>query len=127
MMNLRPCYLRLMNFLQRLWRYLIGIMLGCVIVYMMFPDRDWLAWTPSKTLIRQVNTFPLQLTDSMATQLRTDRALPPRVLHARTFGKPDFSRSDTRTDPKRYLISDGDLLLTVTIERDTLITLVGID
>ena len=116
-----------MNFLQRLLRYAVGLSIGCLIVYMMFPDRDWLAWTPSKTLIRQVNTFPLQLTDSIASQLRADRTLPARVLHARTFGRPDFSRSDTRTSPKRYLISDGDIQLTVTIEQDTIIRLVGVE
>jgi hypothetical protein len=116
-----------MNFGQRLLRYLVGIFLGCVVVYMMFPDRDWLAWTPSRTVIRQINFFPMMVSPEVECRLRCEPRLAAHIIRAKTTGRPVFSRSDTRGVPKRYLISDGRTELTLTIQSDSLITLTAVN
>lgn len=116
-----------MSFIQRFFRYLLGIVIGCVIVYMMFPNRDWLSWTPSKSLMRQISYFPLNLNEDIQCRLRCEPDLAPRIARARAFGRPDFANSETRSTPKVYLIRDGRSELTVTILNDSIITLVKIN
>jgi len=115
-----------MNFWQRLLRYFIGVTIGCVVVFMIFPTRDWLSWTPSKALMRQINQFPLQLSDPVKCQLKCDRALSAHITRAQVFGKPDFSRSETKNLPKRYIVNDDRMELTYTIQSDSVITLVAL-
>lgn len=123
----RPTYLRCMTFVQRLLRYLIGVLIGCFIVFLLFPNRDWLSWTPSRVLMRQVNYFPMQLHPNIRCLVRCDRTLAARILHARAAGKPDFNRSLTRAVPRIYRIADGPTELTVSIENDSLITLLDVN
>jgi len=109
------------SFLHRLSRYLLGIAIGCLLLFMMFPDRDWLSWTPSKTLMRQINYFPAEWSDSLKTQVLRKPELAGHIARVKAFGRPDFSKSQTRTNPKVYLITDGSAELKVLIEADSLI------
>ncbi|MCC6599148.1 MAG: hypothetical protein IT223_00565 [Crocinitomicaceae bacterium] len=43
-----------MNFGQRLFRYLIGVTIGCALVYMMFPNYNWLGWTPENQIMKNI-------------------------------------------------------------------------
>ena len=40
----------MVKFSQRLFRFLIGVTIGCLLVYVMFPNYDWLGWLPGKQI-----------------------------------------------------------------------------
>jgi hypothetical protein len=111
-----------MNFKQRLLRYLIGVGIGCVIVYAMFPNRNWLGWTPGNTVFRTIAYFGMDLSDRARCQLACDQRIAAGITHAAVFGKVDFGKSETEEKQKKYLITLGQTKMTVAIT-DTIVTL----
>ncbi|MFM7233825.1 MAG: hypothetical protein ACKOZM_04485 [Flavobacteriales bacterium] len=97
-----------MNFKQRLLRYLIGVAIGCAVVFFMFPNYDWLGWTPQKRMKEDLREFPFSV-DSCATFKLTCYGLnEEQVQLARHEGSFDFDKSDVKASPRRYHFNYGD-------------------
>ena len=43
-----------MKFQQRLNRYLLGVALGLILVFVMFNGRDWLGWLPQNQVRKRI-------------------------------------------------------------------------
>lgn len=104
-----------MNFKQRLFRYLIGFGIGVVVVFIMFPDHDWLSWTPGKRIMQIVREAEFSTAESAQCELSCLGLNESAVTDMRNQGKVDFKNSDTKSSPKKYLISHGENEFTVLI------------
>jgi hypothetical protein len=94
-----------MNFKQRLLRYLIGFFIGVVIVFMMFPEYDWLSWLPNKQVMQRVREYPFYI-DQVAKCKNACLGIDSLQLQqARSEGRINFSKSDVKRLPKTYFSS----------------------
>jgi len=93
-----------MNFRQRFLRYGLGVAIGCVIVYMMFPNHDWLGWLPGKQIMRQIQECKMHVTPHAQCRLECQGLSTTNFNDARYKGEVDFASSDTKSSPKRYLL-----------------------
>ena len=53
-----------MKFSQRLLRFMIGVIIGCSLVYIMFPNYDWLGWLPGKQIRQSIREKQWSLTET---------------------------------------------------------------
>lgn len=104
-----------MNFKQRLFRYLIGFGIGVVVVFIMFPEYDWLSWTPGKRIMNIVREAEFSTAESVQCELSCLGLDQNSVINMRNEGSVDFKNSDTKSSPKKYLISYGENVYTVLI------------
>lgn len=112
-----------MNFKQRLLRYLIGVAIGSAIVFFMFPNYDWLGWTPQKRIKQDMRDFPFAI-DSCAAQKLTCYGIGSREVDlARYDGSVDFETSDVKANPRRYHLNYGEysFIIAMTDSTSTLI------
>ena len=58
-----------MNFKQRLVRYLLGVAIGCAVVFFMFPQYDWLGWLPQKRMKQDLREFPFSVDTCASVKL----------------------------------------------------------
>ncbi len=112
-----------MGFLRRLRMFMVGIVLGLVLVVFLFNDRmdSLTGWLPnSRVLLR------LQLTEAAFTPealcLLTCHGLD--TSHVRTVkyqGDVRFKYSDTHSEPKRYRVDHrfGEHLVRMTFDADS--------
>jgi hypothetical protein len=61
-----------MNFRQRLLRYLIGIGIGCLLVFVIFPKMDWLGWTPGKQMNKRIRQATWVASDYGVCTMKSD-------------------------------------------------------
>ena len=104
-----------MNFKQRLLRYLIGFGIGVVVVFIMFPNHDWLSWTPGKRIMNVVREAEFSTNTSAECELTCLGLDQNAVSSMRNQGSVDFKNSDTQSSPKKYLVNYGDNVYTVLI------------
>ncbi|MFZ4784632.1 MAG: hypothetical protein ACOYLH_04080 [Flavobacteriales bacterium] len=115
-----------MNFKQRLLRYIIGLSIGCLVVFVIFPNYDWLGWTPAKQMnkrIREATWVPSERGLCRMKCLNVDVA---RFDQARFYGEVDFGMSNVHEGTPRYQLNHEDLKFQILVE-DTLITLIDVD
>lgn len=91
-----------MSFIQRLFRYFIGIFIGCLLVYFMFPDRDFFGFTPGKVLMKKVREVPIEFNAHGACKMQCLGLTNDNVQTARKEGEIDFSKSEPQATPKKY-------------------------
>jgi len=104
-----------MNFRQRLFRYLIGFGIGVAVVFMMFPNHDWLSWTPGKRIMNIVREAEFTTAVGAECYL-TCLGLEQNTVRAmRNSGEVNFKTSDTKSSPKKYIVNYGDHSYTVLI------------
>lgn len=89
---------------QRFLRYFIGVAIGCVVVYMMFPNYDWLGWTPKKQIIKQMSEAKMDITPHAICRLNCLGLTSQHFEEARKNGEVDLSRSNPQATPRQYLI-----------------------
>ncbi len=70
----------------------------------MFPDRDWTAWLPGKQIMRQIREYRMDITPHAKCRLECQGLTAKDFENARLSGEVDFSQSDTRANPRRYLL-----------------------
>jgi hypothetical protein len=112
----------LMNFKQRLSRYLLGLGIGCVVVFMMFPNHDWLGWTPGKTVMKQIREINFVIDPVAQCQMDCIGINKDQIQLARKDGHIDFDKSAVQTVPLIYHLEYGNLAMKVQLE-DKLATL----
>ncbi len=95
-----------MTFARRLRTYLIGFFLGCVVVVFMFNDRLSVltAWMPNNRVLLRLQLTEVQYTDDALCQLKCFDLDTADVTVARKTGNVRFNLSETRVEPKIYVV-----------------------
>lgn len=115
-----------MNLKQRVARYLLGLFIGCVVVFFMFPNYDWLGWTPNKALMKQIREAKWETNGTGQCMMQCTNTSMEQIQAIRTHGKVNFSKSDAQANPKKYHVEYGETAMDVYVT-DTLVTLFGIE
>ena len=111
-----------MTFGQRLIRYLLGFGIGMLLVLFMFPEHDWLGWTPNKQVMQQIRESRFEINDHGRCMLACTSSDIEAVQNLRSDGNVDFSRSNVRIEPKRYFVKNDHYAMEVLVS-DSLVVL----
>ena len=79
-----------MNFLKRLKFYLIGFILGLILVYGIFKDRSW-DWLPENKIKKFLLDNPIKINYNKK-QLNLSNQLSKKIFDVIIYGKVNFSR-----------------------------------
>lgn len=112
-----------MNFRQRLLRYMIGVFIGVLMVYFMFPDRDWLSWSPGNQIMGRLRSGKVEISEKGFCRMQCAQLDTAAFRQARIHGNIDFSHSDAQSNPKRYHLQHGDAYYEV-LSTDSLFTVI---
>lgn len=102
-------YICIMTFIQRLTRYFIGITIGLVVVAMMFPNRDWLTWTPQSRMMQDIREFKVDISPTAHCSMTCADVTIEHLQDARQNGKVNFEKSNPQITPKMYQLEYGNL------------------
>jgi len=96
-----------MNFTQRLFRYLIGVGIGTLAVFLMFPNYNWLSWTPQNRVLQEIVDKKLSVDSSLiCDQGQSRMSLSNDFIIEK--GEVNFELSNTKSSPRNYYIKfDG--------------------
>jgi hypothetical protein len=108
-----------MKFGQRLWRYIIGFGLGCLMVYWMFPNHDWLGWLPGKQIRQNIRNSTIQFTPKALCVMENQVISEADWRNLLEDGSINFDQSDTHANEKKYTI-ENDLMMMQFIIQDTI-------
>jgi hypothetical protein len=108
-----------MTFTQRLMRYLIGIIIGLVVVAIMFPNRDWLNWTPQSRMMQDIREFEIQIAPEAACSMQCEQITAEHLQNARKHGRVNFEKSNPQIEPKLYHLDYGDVGYTLALSDST--------
>jgi hypothetical protein len=108
-----------MSFIQRLFRYFIGIFIGCLLVYFMFPDRDFFGFTPGKVLMKKVREVPLEFSAHGHCKMKCLGLNNDNLQTARKEGEIDFSKSEPQATPKKYHLQFASTYYTLIANTDS--------
>lgn len=114
-----------MSFKQRLLRYLIGVTIGCVLVFAIFPNYDWLGWTPGKQMMKRIRESKWEQSKLGLCTMQCLDLVNQDFDNARFNGEINFSASDTRKSPPRYQLEYSSLVWQVLVS-DSVITLLEV-
>lgn len=92
----------------------------------MFPNYDWLGWTPNKALMKQIRESRWEANERGQCMMTCTMTSNEQIQAIRSNGEVNFSKSDAQATPKRYRIEYGEMGLDVFVT-DTLITLFGVE
>jgi len=115
-------YICAMTFVQRLTRYLVGIIIGLVVVAMMFPNRDWLNWTPQSRMMQDIREFDMLISPGAQCSMDCAEVSAEHLQIARQEGKVNFEQSKPQGSPKIYLLEYGNVGFTLALS-DSIFTL----
>lgn len=105
------CHCNEMNFTQRLSRYLIGVGIGTLAVFLMFPNYNWLSWTPQNRVLQEI----IDKKFSIDTSLTCSQGESGMLLSEKNIlenADVNFELSNTKSSPRNYWITfDGCELL----------------
>jgi hypothetical protein len=108
-----------MNFLQRLLRYLIGVTIGCVIVYMMFPTYDWLAWLPNRQVRKSILSKSISHSNQATCMEKAYAINPQEIYNLVADGDIDYGKSQAQGRVKNYVFETDKLRATVQVSDST--------
>lgn len=98
-----------MKFWQRLLRYLIGFGLGCLLVFWMFPNHDWLGWLPNRQIRQVIKSSKISLSNSALCAMKEQSISETDWIKLLEEGNINYEKSVTANYPKIYFFED-DLL-----------------
>lgn len=118
----------MLNFKQRLFRYLIGVFIGLLLVYAFFGTRDWTSWTPGNRVLELLSHSEVRISDMARCQLKCAGRSIGHVVNAVSAGDVLFRESETKGDPIHYVVqSEWDPEIKFTFETsDSVATLVKV-
>lgn len=93
-----------MKFQQRLNRYLIGIVIGIMLVVVFFRDRDWGKWTPENMVLEQLKNYSTNPDSTIQCKITCLGIDPPDFAILYKDGDVRISESQPRADPRVYKI-----------------------
>jgi len=74
----------------------------------MFPNYDWLGWTPQKRMKQDLREFPFSVDSCAAFKLGCYGLSDEQLQLARNEGNFDFDKSDVKSSTRRYHLNYGD-------------------
>jgi hypothetical protein len=108
-----------MNLRQRFTRYLIGVGIGVLLCFVMFPNANLLGWTPSSHIMRSIRENNMIILEKAHCQMACAGIGQEQLQLARTSGKVDISKSYTHSTPKKYYLEYGEMSFDILLN-DTL-------
>lgn len=95
-----------MNFGRRLRFYILGVLLGCLLVFGIFNQRlniltDWL---PGNRVLGLIQNSEALYTEEARCQLACFDLDSTDVENVKSFGSVRFKMSETHGDPKKYVV-----------------------
>jgi hypothetical protein len=92
-----------MKFWQRLMRYLIGFGLGCLLVFWMFPNHDWLGWLPEKQIKQNIRSSKISLSNSVLCTMEKQSITDQDWKKLLEDGSINYEKSQPNKQPKIYV------------------------
>ena len=96
-----------MNFLNRLSKYLIGVMVGLGLSWVMFSERGCMDWLPSKRISKEIAMAGIMADSGAQCVLKCGHLTVSDLADLARLGDVDFGKSGPREKPRRYFI-EGD-------------------
>ena len=91
-----------MKFQQRLNRYLLGVALGLILVFVMFNGRDWLGWLPQNQVRKRIAAAELSWSDQNFCKLQCYGFSNASLIEMAEKSDVLFSESLVDNEPKEY-------------------------
>jgi hypothetical protein len=110
---------QIMNLRQRFTRYLIGVGIGVLLCFAMFPNANLFGWTPNSHIMRAIRENNMVILQKAQCQMACAAIGQEQLQLARTSGKVDISKSYTHSDPKKYFLEYGEMSFDILLN-DTL-------
>jgi hypothetical protein len=108
-----------MTFSQRFTRYLIGVGIGLIVVFFMFPQYDWLGWLPQKQVMQNIRESDFYFGHDTECKMECLGVSREQIQLARSEGRIDFSESDVKRNPKLYHLEYGNLDMKIELTDST--------
>jgi hypothetical protein len=98
-----------MKFSQRLFRFLIGVTIGCLLVYVMFPNYDWLGWLPGKQIRGNILSRHQSISTKAQCEANFFAIAESEWKSVLNDGSVNFEKSQTKGEDKTYYL-ESDLI-----------------
>lgn len=115
-----------MKFWQRLMRYLIGFGLGCLLVFWMFPNHDWLGWLPNKQIRANILNSKIEFSNRALCIKETQMITEADWKYLIENGDINFDKSQVHENQKKYWIENDVIEMNCEI-RDTITHILDIN
>ncbi len=109
-----------MKFPQRLLRFLIGVVIGCAMVWIMFPNYDWLGWLPGKQIRQSIREKKWSISDNANCQARYFAIAENEWKEVLNDGSINFDKSQTQQTNKIYQLENDLVAVSVQLFDSTL-------
>lgn len=96
-----------MNFSQRLSRYLVGIFIGLMLTFVLFGQRKCTGWLPENRVKETILEYRFSETAHVRCLMECYELDRTQVRSMVQLADVDFSASETRATPKRYILKDA--------------------
>jgi hypothetical protein len=116
-----------MKFLQRLSKYLVGVMIGLGMTYVMFSESGCMDWLPGKTIKKEIFRKNIKPIEEAECVLRCGGLNESDLIELVEEGSIRYKQSGPREFPRRYLIEgDGALKSATFLLTDTASTVIEV-
>jgi len=116
-----------MKFLQRLSKYLVGVMIGLGMSYVMFSGSGCMDWLPGKTIKKEIFRKSIKPIEEAECVLICGGLNESDLIELVEEGSIRYKKSGPREFPRRYLIEgDGALKSATFLLTDTASTVIEI-
>jgi len=99
-----------MKFLSRLSKYLLGVLIGLGLTWIMFSERGCMDWLPSERIRKEIARGGIQADSDAHCILKCGGLTVSDLADLARLGDVDYKKSGTREKPRRYFI-EGDGLV----------------
>jgi len=99
-----------MKFLSRFSKYLLGVLIGLALTWIMFSERGCMDWLPSERIRKEIALSGIQADKVAHCVLKCGELTVSDLADLARLGNVDFENSATRENPRRYFI-EGDGLV----------------
>ena len=116
-----------MKFLNRLSKYLMGVLIGLALTYIMFSERGCMDWLPSERIKEDIRSRGIMNTEEVACYLECNGMSVSDLADLVTEGSINYSESTPREIHRTYLIEqDAKLQSAIFVLNDTAATVVSV-
>ena len=117
-----------MKFLNRLSKYLLGVLIGLALTYIMFSERGCMDWIPSERIKEDIRSRGIMNTEEVACYLECNEMSVSDLADIVTEGSINYSESSPREIPRKYKIEqEGKLESAIFVLNDTAATVVRVN
>lgn len=117
-----------MNFLNRLSKYLIGVMIGLGITVVMFNERGCMDWLPKNQIRKDIAVRGIVPSEESECRLECHGLTVSDLADLARLGDVNISESDPRGTPRKYKIEgESNILSAIYILTDSSSTVVDIN